>query len=148
MNKFCSSCGKELPKDGDVCLSCGKLVKKQADKKEAGEIKNSKAIIALILGGVAFYLCISGFINMEFLVREGLQLAQDSGYFMASAIGFAFGVVLVQLLLAIPGLVLSIISRKEKPTTLNLIGIGLTASVIALSVVEAILVVRGIVAGA
>lgn len=55
MAKFCQNCGSELPKDADVCISCGKEVNKENNNK-----KSNKAVIIvvivvalLVIGGVS-----------------------------------------------------------------------------------------------
>lgn len=56
MTKFCQNCGSELPKDADVCISCGKEVNKKNNNKKS----NKTAIIIivvivalLVIGGVS-----------------------------------------------------------------------------------------------
>ena len=60
--KFCPNCGKELNENADVCLNCGKVIKKASVPKE-GKSKILAGLLGIFLGGLGvhnFYLGYTG----------------------------------------------------------------------------------------
>ncbi len=49
--KYCPNCGKELKKDADICLNCGKIIREEKEEKVKPVNPNAKSkIVAGILG--------------------------------------------------------------------------------------------------
>ena len=60
--KFCPNCGKELIENADVCLNCGKAIRKSSVAKE-GKSKIVAGLLGIFLGGLGvhnFYLGYTG----------------------------------------------------------------------------------------
>ncbi len=73
MNKYCSNCGAELKERADVCLKCGKLVRKSSINLQTDipEGRKSKIVAALL----AFFLGVFGVHNF-YLGYTGKGIAQ------------------------------------------------------------------------
>lgn len=66
--KYCTNCGKPVNESADVCLSCGKLLKKQNNKSFKKEKKSGFLwIFSLVAGIISFVTCILMFVNIGFL---------------------------------------------------------------------------------
>ena len=60
--KFCPNCGKELIENADVCLNCGKAIRKASVPKD-GKSKIVAGLLGIFLGGLGihnFYLGYTG----------------------------------------------------------------------------------------
>ncbi len=63
MAKFCTNCGSELTEDQDVCLKCGKEIKKQPTSNQGGKSKIAAGLLGIFLGTLGihnFYLGYNG----------------------------------------------------------------------------------------
>lgn len=50
MAKFCENCGKEINENQDICLGCGKAVKKENNQVVGQKSKVAAALLAFFLG--------------------------------------------------------------------------------------------------
>jgi len=132
MDKFCKHCGQDLKENADICLSCGKLI------KEVKEFKNTMTIIGLILVVASAFFVIVLFFAFDDLIRDGLYFAHTQDEFIAAVIGYAIGIVIIQIALAIPALILSIINQAQKPNKFSLTIIILSSLILITSVIQAI----------
>lgn len=63
MAKFCSNCGHELKEGADVCLSCGKLVRRENASDFGTKSKVAAGILGIILGGLGIHNFYLGYTN-------------------------------------------------------------------------------------
>lgn len=47
--KYCENCGKELPEGGDICLSCGKMIKKNKVPEKKKKKRTWIIIVIIVL---------------------------------------------------------------------------------------------------
>ena len=145
MKKKCEYCGKDLKESADVCLHCGKFVKKEEKENKIKTQINKKkipgnglSIAGMVLGitsctWVFFELISLGMVSLilnEFLYYEN--------YYTSPAvikISFAIGYTLFSLVPSLVGLPLSFVGYKKMKTGKNIAGlilniIGLTISLL------------------
>ncbi len=71
MEKYCSNCGAELNEGADVCLACGKILKKEESnlpKEDVEVLKEKKPLTPLfnLLSGISFVLVLVFYITAIF----------------------------------------------------------------------------------
>ena len=144
MKQKCEYCAKDLKESADVCLHCGKLVKKIEESKD---IKtkinlnkkkipgNGQSIAGMILGIVSstwvfFELLSLGIVG--FMLNE-ILIYNDYTSSAIIKISFAIGYTMFSLIPSFVGLPLSLVGYNKMKTgknisgiVLNLIGLGIT----------------------
>ena len=63
MAKFCPNCGAEIKEGADICLKCGKQVKKDGNENLGGKSKVAAGLLGIFLGSLGvhnFYLGYTG----------------------------------------------------------------------------------------
>lgn len=63
MAKFCPNCGNEIKDGADICLNCGKAVKKEGASNPEGKSKVAAGLLGIFLGSLGvhnFYLGYTG----------------------------------------------------------------------------------------
>ena len=63
MAKFCPNCGNEITEGADICLKCGKAVKKEGANNPGGKSKIAAGLLGIFLGSFGvhnFYLGYTG----------------------------------------------------------------------------------------
>ncbi len=63
MAKFCPNCGNEIKDGADICLNCGKAVKKEGAINQGGKSKMAAGLLGIFLGSFGvhnFYLGYTG----------------------------------------------------------------------------------------
>ncbi len=139
---FCSNCGSKLNEKDSFCQNCGSSVEKK-DK----DIKNSKdnpvyvytkkvypgnglSIAGMVLGIIAAFfafVCIITLTSDDFKADMILYAGQVSAY--------AFGYILIPLVLAVVGLPLSICGKRKHSNGKNITGIILCSMSIITSII-------------
>ena len=141
MKKKCEYCGKDLKEEADVCLHCGKLLKKEEKENEEKTQINKKkipgnglSIAGMVLGIVA---CTWVFFELLSIGIVGLilkELLYYNYYISRCAIklGFAVGYTMFSLVPSLVGLPLSFAGYKKMKTGKNIA--GLILNIIGLSI--------------
>ncbi len=71
MAKFCENCGKELNENQDICLNCGKAVKKANNPVAGSKSKIAAGLLGIFLGAFGvhnFYLGYTGKATAQLLI--------------------------------------------------------------------------------
>ena len=105
--KYCENCGSEIKEDADVCLGCGKAVKKAKNG-------NGKAVASMVLGIIAVvwaFISLFGIGNIEDSLTASLADTELSE--AAAKIAFGIGFNLLSLPCGIIGLILGLRAKKN-----------------------------------
>ena len=115
---YCPNCGKKVDDKAVVCVGCGVLLNNnaQVDAKP----KRGKGIASMVLGIIAVLYCLISFAAFDNLEQD-LFGVTDSYQF-----GYAFGFVLIQLILAIVSICLACSERKNEKNGFNTAGLWLS----------------------
>ena len=124
---YCSNCGKKVDEKAVVCVGCGVPLK---NNQNIDKPKRGKGIASMVLGILAVFYCLSALTVIDNL-DEHLYL-KDSAF----QSGFAFGAVLIQLVLAIVGICLSCAERRDNKNGFNTAGLWLTIIAIVVAALE------------
>lgn len=113
---YCPNCGNKLDEDMDVCLKCGRFIIKNKKKKIVSHNKGQgMGIASMILAMVSL------FISLRVLFYNHAEFeAFDSSL---TTIFYLFSCLFIELILGIVALVLSLISRREKSSFFNFVGL-------------------------
>ena len=135
---YCSNCGEKITKTASFCPKCGNKVNGVAEVPVTPAVekpKRGKGIASMILGILAVIYSISalGVCSELDNYLEGESVAFQNG--------FAFGVVLVQLVLAIVGISLACVERRDNKNGFNTAGLALTLVAFIFIVCEFIYVI-------
>ena len=143
MKKKCEYCGKELKEGADVCLHCGKLVKKEKEVEVPKEIKkdkipgNGKSIAGMILG---IFACAWVFFEILSLPTVNILLRNIlfyNYYSNAGAIKICFAIyfTFLSLVPSLVGLPLSIFGYNKMKTGKNVAGLILNTIALSISLI-------------
>ncbi len=107
MPNFCENCGEKLNPGQDVCLKCGKMIKKVKEEVKAEEEGDfSKAS-----NGFSIYFIVSGIVMIILSLLLFLSLGYYADSLLEDYVPFLFGLPAVA---AMIGGIISIIMRKNK----------------------------------
>ena len=120
MDKYCTNCGNKLNEEADVCLKCGKYIKKQILKK--GTYNNIKtkeilSILSMIFGIISFLLI--------FILALALEEVRSELFYETYAVRFFVSIIytMFSFIPAIPSLILSVIGLKGEKNVYGTIGL-------------------------
>ena len=136
MAKFCASCGKEINEGSGFCASCGTSLSGQVTQKKG------KGIASAILGILALLYAVFGLVVHSEIVEE--TIAEGTITNNAEAFGFALGVALVQLVVALIAFFLAKSERKGFKNGFNTTGFWTSVVTFGLAAVTFILVFMGL----
>ena len=113
---YCPNCGNKLDEDMDVCLKCGRFIMKNKKKKIVSHNKGQgMGIASMILAMVSL------FISLRVLFYNHAEFeAFDSS---VTTFFYLFSCLFIELILGVVALVLSLISRREKSSFFNFVGL-------------------------
>ena len=113
---YCPNCGNKLDEDMDVCLKCGRFIIKNKKKKIVSHNKGQgMGIASMILAMVSL------FISLRVLFYNHAEFeAFDSS---VTTFFYLFSCLFIELVLGVVALVLSLISRREKSSFFNFVGL-------------------------
>lgn len=63
MPKFCPNCGKELKEGADICLNCGKAIRKEGIANPGAKSKIAAGILGIFLGSLGVHNFYLGYTN-------------------------------------------------------------------------------------
>ena len=132
--KYCENCGKELNEDADVCLGCGKALKKV--KKG-----NGKATASMVLGIIAVsWAFISLFSLGSIETKLGELLLETELSEGAAKFSFGIGYNLLSLPCGIIGLILGLRAKKNGKAIAGIVtsSIAILVALIAYIVIFAV----------
>lgn len=113
---YCPNCGNKLDEDMDVCLKCGRFIMKNKKKKIVSHNKGQgMGIASMILAMVSL------FISLRVLFYNHAEFEAFDSSLMT--IFYLFSSLFIELILGIVALVLSLISRREKSSFFNFVGL-------------------------
>ncbi len=113
---YCPNCGNKLDEDMDVCLKCGRFIIKNKKKKIVSHNKGQgMGIASMILAMVSL------FISLRVLFYNHAEFEAFDSSLMT--IFYLFSCLFIELILGIVALVLSLISRREKSSFFNFVGL-------------------------
>lgn len=105
--KYCENCGKELTEGADVCLGCGKTIKKA--KKG-----NGKAVASMVLGIIAVCWAVLSLFSIGNIEPKLSELLLETELSEAAAkFSFGIGYNLLSLPCGIIGLILGLRAKKN-----------------------------------
>lgn len=156
MNKYCSNCGSELKENADVCLGCGRLIKKENNINinqrydynsylENNYISNytkpkipgrGMSIAGMILGIIA-----ASWALISLLSISDVEYLLSYYYSIVDLIGYIIDYTLFSLAPSIIGLVLSICGYRKQKNGQNISGIVLSVIALAIAVIEIVYIV-------
>lgn len=113
---YCPNCGNKLDEDMDVCLKCGRFIIKNKKKKIVSHNKGQgMGIASMILAMVSL------FISLRVLFYNHAEFEAFDSSLMT--IFYLFSSLFIELVLGVVALVLSLISRREKSSFFNFVGL-------------------------
>lgn len=120
MNKYCTNCGNKLNEEADVCLKCGKYIKKEIIKKKTSNNAKTKEILSILsmIFGIISFLVI-------FILALALEEVRSELFYEAYAVRFFVSIIytMFSFVPAIPSLILAIISIKSEKNVYGTIGL-------------------------
>ena len=78
MAKFCTNCGAELNDEQDICVKCGKMVKKS--NNSSNENKNTMAITGFVIAIVSLFLNFGGLVGLAATRCSGIGLSKSKEF--------------------------------------------------------------------
>lgn len=75
MAKFCTNCGAELNDDQDICVKCGKMVKK-SNNNASNEKKNNMATTGFVIALVSLIINFGGIVGLLATIFSAIGLAK------------------------------------------------------------------------
>lgn len=79
MAKFCTNCGAELNDEQDICVKCGKMVKKSNSNSSNGN-KNTMATTGFIIAIVSLFINFAGLVGLAATIVSGIGLAKAKDF--------------------------------------------------------------------
>lgn len=127
MDKYCINCGNKLNEEADVCLKCGRMIKKNNLKKNTNSFKFKEImpILSMIFGIISFFIIFILALALE-EVRSELFYEE---YFVRFIVSIFF--TMFSLVPAIPSLIMAVIGIKNEKSVYSTI--GLITSLISLA---------------
>lgn len=77
MAKFCTNCGAELTDEQDICVKCGKMVKKS---NSSNENKNTMAVTGFVIAIVSLFLNFGGLVGLAATICSGIGLSKTKEF--------------------------------------------------------------------
>lgn len=113
---YCPNCGNKLDEDMDVCLKCGRFIMKNKKKKIVSHNKGQgMGIASMILAMVSLFISL----RVLFYNHAEFEVFDSS----VTTVFYLFSCLFIELILGIVALVLSLISRREKSSFFNFVGL-------------------------
>ena len=113
---YCPNCGNKLDEDMDVCLKCGRFIIKNKKKKIVSHNKGQgMGIASMILAMVSLFISL----RVLFYNHAEFEVFDSS----VTTVFYLFSCLFIELILGIVALVLSLISRREKSSFFNFVGL-------------------------
>lgn len=113
---YCPNCGNKLDEDMDVCLKCGRFIIKNKKKKTASHNKGQgMGIASMILAMVSLFISL----RVLFYNHAEFEVFDSS----VTTVFYLFSCLFIELVLGVVALVLSLISRREKSSFFNFVGL-------------------------
>ena len=113
---YCPNCGNKLDEDMDVCLKCGRFIIKNKKKKIVSHNKGQgMGIASMILAMVSLFISL----RVLFYNHAEFEVFDSS----VMTVFYLFSCLFIELVLGIVALVLSLISRREKSSFFNFVGL-------------------------
>ena len=113
---YCPNCGNKLDEDMDVCLKCGRFIMKNKKKKIVSHNKGQgMGIASMILAMVSLFISL----RVLFYNHAEFEVFDSS----VTTVFYLFSCLFIELVLGVVALVLSLISRREKSSFFNFVGL-------------------------
>ena len=113
---YCPNCGNKLDEDMDVCLKCGRFIIKNKKKKIVSHNKGQgMGIASMILAMVSLFISL----RVLFYNHAEFEVFDSS----VTTVFYLFSCLFIELVLGIVALILSLISRREKSSFFNFVGL-------------------------
>lgn len=113
---YCPNCGNKLDEDMDICLKCGRFIMKKKKKKTASHNKGQgMGIASMILAMVSLFISL----RVLFYNHAEFEVFDSS----VTTVFYLFSCLFIELVLGVVALVLSLISRREKSSFFNFVGL-------------------------
>ncbi len=121
----CTNCGHKIEENADICLGCGKFIKKDiVIAKTNSPRQNGMSIASMVIGILGFLYTSFPFVWIDTAIDELLYNYTTATERISYIIGFLY----VQTILAIFAIVLSLISKKKVRNGFNQAGFILAIS--------------------
>ena len=78
MAKFCPNCGAELQDEQDICVKCGKMVKK--NNNQASNNKNTLATTGFVIAIVSLFINYAGVVGLVATIISAIGLTKSKNY--------------------------------------------------------------------
>ena len=113
---YCPNCGNKLDEDMDVCLKCSRFIIKNKKKKIVSHNKGQgMGIASMILAMVSLFISL----RVLFYNHAEFEVFDSS----VTTVFYLFSCLFIELIFGIVALVLSLISRREKSSFFNFVGL-------------------------
>ena len=146
MAKFCANCGSELKENADVCLSCGKMLKKDNFENmqqynlytQNGNYNNKPRIPGkgMSIAGMVLGIIATAWALLSLLSISEIEYSVSYYYSISEIIGYIIGFTLFSLTPSIVGLILSICGYRKQKSGVNIAGLILNIITLAIVVIE------------
>ena len=146
MGKYCSNCGSELKENADVCLSCGKMLKKDNVENmqqynlytQNGNYNNKPRIPGkgMSIAGMVLGIIATTWALLSLLSISEIEYSVSYYYSISEIIGYIIGFTLFSLTPSIVGLILSICGSRKQKSGVNIAGLILNIITLAIVVIE------------
>lgn len=127
MDKYCTNCGNKLNEEADVCLKCGRIIKrnyKTTNLKSGMNAKEILPILSMVFGIISFFVI--------FILALALDELRNELFYEEYSVRFFVSIfyTMFSLVPAIPSLIMAIIGIKNEKSVYGTI--GLITSLIAI----------------
>ncbi len=132
---YCTNCGNKIEEGADVCIHCGKLLKKEVvaiQKKHSGF-----SVAALVLGIIGVFIGFCCLIEIETAISE-IEMED-----FASKIGYIIGYTMIPMILAVLSFIFSLVDLKNKKNGFNIAGLVLSSTAFLMEALQALILIGG-----
>ena len=122
---FCQFCGKQINESADVCIGCGKLLKREKKVKDTSKNYTPLSILILIFASV---FCLLGLIALIVGVSEEFIYFSNLSVYTNSLVAL-IAVLIIEACTAIMSLFLMVVSNKK---AINIVSWGISMGLLVL----------------
>lgn len=132
---YCSNCGKKVDEKAVICVNCGVALNNKFVQPTLGVKKGNRGIASMVLGIIAVFLSVCMFSNFDQLGTVNYYIEYGSNS------EFAIETVIIPMILAIVGISLACVSRKNEKNGYNTSGLWLAIATFVLSAIQYIYII-------